>query len=151
MDKKLPGGAGKGWCGGCVGGCSKCGALGGTAGWLAAGVSGAAGGAPGAAGDAPPTCRWLRSVTSSELRLSSRRCRCTASFDDDASEGHYNSMNLASNLLIFFSLQSLHLHIVLISHYDFLCNHCVLPLMAYGTETWSHNNTTIAIAVLLDN
>lgn len=93
---RVPGGDGKVGSGG---GGSRCGARGGTAGCGAAGAgaaapaggaalaAGAAAGAgAGAAGGAPPTCRWLRSVTSSELRLSRRRCRCTASFDDDASE-----------------------------------------------------------------
>jgi len=39
-------------------------------------------------GDAPVTWRRFRSVTNSVLRLRSRCCRCTASFEEDASEKH---------------------------------------------------------------
>lgn len=44
------------------------------------------GGVFGVGVDCPPTCNRLRNVTNSVLRLRSRCCKWTASFDEDASE-----------------------------------------------------------------
>jgi len=44
------------------------------------------------------TCRRLRRVTSSVLKLRRRCCRCTASFDDDASDNKtYTTISVHSD------------------------------------------------------